>query len=87
MFLGYLWRDTLSRDKRLCLRIFFRQFSTATINNQYNYKYYQEHSRDWNENDCGSFIALAVFRGVCCDTDQWTKTQRSRRITVVRRIP
>ena len=86
IFLGYFRRDTFSRDKRLFLRIFFRQFSTATINNQYNYKYYQEQSRDCNENECGSLIALAVFRGVCCVTDHWTKTQRSRRNTVVRRI-
>ena len=52
MFLGYFRRDTFSRDKWLCLRIFFRHFSKATTNNSYNCKkYYQEHERDWNEND------------------------------------
>ena len=87
IFLGYFRRDTFSRDKRLCLRIFFRHFSKATTNNPYNSKkYYQERDRNCNENECGSLIALAVFRGVCCVTDHWTKTQRSRRNTVVRRI-
>ena len=32
LFLGYFRRDTLSRDKPLCLCIFFRYFSKATIN-------------------------------------------------------